>query len=489
MGTNDSERNDGIDSGSQPDPEAIRAFERFAAAVRKHRPIGPFETSDFGNAERLKALYGDRLRYCEEWGKVLAWDEHRWSAKSEVFIRQCMMDTVRRIRLELNAESDAATRKKFAQWAINSEKRERIEAAIGLSRSLLDQVEVSDLDTDPWLLNCLNGTVDLRTGKLREHDPNDNITKLCKVEYDPCARAPRWGRFLLQIMNGNKHFVKALQRIVGYCLTGDVSEHALFLLWGKGANGKSTLTGVTLKMLGPEYAVEGAGDLLLAKNSESHPTELAHLHGKRCVTTSEANKNRRLNEGLVKRLTGGDQITARRMREDFWSFDPTHKILFAANYKPVIKGTDTGIWRRIVLIPFEVLFDGGKEDKKLPDKLCASELPGILAWAVRGCLEWQRDGLKIPDEWRAAKQEYRADSDDLAPFIEEKCILDPDVSVSIKDLYEAYTSWCEAEGRQALDKANLGRELQDRGFPSKKMNNKRYRKGLRLRTPLDYEDQ
>lgn len=440
-----------------------------------------YPLTDLGNAERLKAQYGERLRYCEEWGKFLAWDGRRWTTKSGVIARQWMIDTVRQIYLEANAATDSDARKKIASWGISSESQKRIECAVALSKNILQQIAVGDLDKKPWLLNCQNGTIDLKTGKLNEQNPDDCLTGLTELVYDPDAKAPLWEKFLLEIMEGRKDFASALQRIVGYCLTGDVSEHALFLLWGKGANGKSTLTAVIRKMLGAEYAAEAMGDLLLAKKSDGHPTELAHLHGKRCMTLSEANKNRRLNEGLVKRITGGDQITARRMREDLWSFEPSHKFLFSVNDKPVIKGTDSGIWRRIVLVPFKVSFTG-REDRTLTEKLFG-ELQGILAWAVRGCLDWKRNGLQIPEAWQTEQEEYRAESDELAPFIADKCETKTGYKALASTLYDAYVEWCNVEGREAMRKNDFGAELQTRGYTPTRIGGGRGRAGLKLREP------
>ncbi|MCE9597039.1 MAG: DUF3854 domain-containing protein [Spirochaetia bacterium] len=454
-----------------------------------HRSLVPrtksYALSDLGNAERFVEDHGIALAYVSDWERPIVFDNKRWIKNSEISNQRKMFGTVRRIAEEAAELESEEKRKAVSKWAEQSESLSRIMGAITLSRGLVKQLSSADLDCNPLHLNCKNGTIDLKTSELKPHDPEDYITQLSPVEYDPNARSLAFGRFLLQIMDGNKYFVKALQRIAGYCLTGSIKEHALFMLWGEGGNGKGTFLGLLRDVLGLDYAGEAMGDMLLEKRYDSHPTELANLFGKRCVTASEANRGRHLNEALVKRLTGGDQITARRMREDPWTFEPTHKIMYMVNDKPEIQGTDAGIWRRIFLIPFTVKFEGKKLDRDLPDRLRASALPAILAWAVRGCIEWQRHGLSMPEQWRAATDDYKADSDALGRFIDDECIKGKTERIAFAELYDAYEKWCHLEGCELRNKTDFARDLQSKGFVSVKSGNVRLRQGLRLRNSGD----
>jgi putative DNA primase/helicase len=359
--------------------------------------------------------------------------------------------------------SDAADRKKarlaraekVLKWALESESARRINAMLDLARSEPGiPVRPCALDRDPWLFNCTNGTLELRTGRLREHWREDNLTRLCPTEYHPAAPCPHWLHFLDAVFERDPGVVQFVQRLLGRGLTGDVSEQILPIFWGAGANGKSTLVNAVMRTLGPDYCMKAPAELLLERRGEHHPTELAQLFGMRLVVASETHQGRRLNEALIKDLTGGERIRARRMREDFWEFDPTHKIILLTNHKPVITGNDEGIWRRLRLVPFEVTFwnpdepgDGRppelRQDKELPGKLDA-ERQGILAWMVAGCLDWQREGLPLPKKVRAATAEYRGQEDQLAQFLVECCVRGSnDYRVRAHTLYTRYRKWAE----------------------------------------------
>jgi putative DNA primase/helicase len=321
----------------------------------------------------------------------------------------------------------------------------------------------ADLDRDPFAFNVSNGTLDLRTGRLRPHRREDLITKLAPVAFDPDAACPLWQKFLNRIMDGNADLITYLRRVVGYGLTGDVSEQVLWFFHGAGANGKSTFLLTVLALLG-DYAMQAVAELLMAKVSESHPTERADLFGRRFVATIETEEGKRLAEALMKQLTGGDRIRARRMRKDFFEFSPTHKIVLAANHKPVIRGTDRGVWRRIKLVPFTVTIPDAEKDKDLPEKLKA-ELPGILAWAVRGCLDWQKFGLGEPEEVRAATDAYRAEQDTIAAFIGECLFVHPSAKAKAAALFDEYVKW---SGDRLMTQTEFGKRFSARGFERKK---------------------
>lgn len=422
-----------------------------------------FNVTDLGNAGRLVAQHGKDLRYCHPWGKWLVWDGRHWRIDDTAEVERRAKETVRSIYAEAAREPDDKRREALAKHAVRSESASRISAMIDLARSEPGiPILPHEIDADPYLLGCLNGTLDLRTGTLRPHRREDFITKLVPVEYNPNAKCPLWHAFLWRIMDGNENLIRWLQKAVGYCLTADVSEHVLFILHGVGANGKSVFLRTLLNLLGP-YGKPTDPDLLLARYGEAHPTGIADLMGARLAVTIETDEGRRMNETLVKWLTGGDKLKARFMRQDFFEFEPTFKLWIATNHKPMIRGTDDGIWRRLRLIPFAVTIPEHERDPKLIEKLKA-ELPGILRWAVEGCILWQQEGLGMPDEVRAATQAYRQEMDVLAQFLAECCVLEPNAKVFAKHLYPAYVKWCEENGERPLTQTAFGTRMAERGF-------------------------
>ncbi|MFN3763256.1 MAG: phage/plasmid primase, P4 family, partial [Anaerolineae bacterium] len=324
------------------------------------------------------------------------------------------------------------------------------------------------------------GTIDLRSGELRPHNPDDLITKIAPVDYIPDAQAPTWEAFLHRIMDGNERLIAFLQRAVGYSLTGDTSERVLFILYGTGANGKTTFL-ETLRALLGDYGIQAPADTLLVGRENAVPNDIARLRGARFIAVSEISEGRRLAEVLVKSLTGRDTITARFLYSEFFEFRPEGKIWLATNHKPIIRGTDKAIWDRIRLIPFTVTIPEAEQDKHLVEKL-KRELPGILAWAVRGCLEWQTSGLGVPEEVRSATEAYRAEMDVIGAFIADRCILSAGARVKAGDLYEAYRKWCEENKEEPLNKIAFGLRLAERGLVSERDMHARYWRGIGLLT-------
>ncbi len=352
-------------------------------------PLSPFQPegqTDLANARRFVRLHGENVRYCHPWNKWFVWDGARWRQDDRGQVEQLAKSVPDSIFIAANANNDPAT----IRFAAKAASAVSIRAMLALATSELGiPVLPTDLNRHPMLLNVANGTLDLRTGRLRPPDRADLLTQLCPVEFHPEAHCTVWDRFLEGILARRQPLIDYIQRLAGYSLTGLTTEQILGILYGVGSNGKTTLLNELLNVLGGDYAMQANRDLLIVKRGESHPTELAALFGKRLVVTIETDDGRRLAEGLVKQLTGSDKITARRMREDFWQFDPTHKVLLATNHKPEVRGTDHAIWRRLRLIPFDVVIPDEHQDKDLPLKLEA-ERAGILAWAVQGCLAWGR---------------------------------------------------------------------------------------------------
>ena len=335
------------------------------------------------------------------------------------------------------------------------------------------------LDSDPWAWNCANGTVDLQTAQLRPHRREDLITKLCPVAYDPDATCPTWERFVYEIMDRDRDMVAYKQRTVGMSMAGVQRDHVLHLEHGDGANGKSTDLNAVLDTFGTDYAMQAPPDLLMVKQGTEHPTAQADLFGKRFVACIESDDNRRLAESLLKSLTGGDKMRARRMREDFWEFAPTHHIWLATNHRPTIRGTDLGVWRRIRLIPFNVSIPPDRQDKELPEKLHA-ERAGILRWCVEGCLAWQKCGLSEPEKVLAATKDYRDEQDVFAGFLDE-CVETGPYRERASVLYGGYVTWAKSAGEYIQTQTKFGTALDERGFQRRKSSGVKWYDGVRLR--------
>lgn len=421
--------------------------------------------TDVGNARRLVAAHGQDLRYVPHWSTWLAWDGKRFRRDDAGEVIERAKRVAADLWNEAHAEKDSDARKQAVRWALQSESSGRIRAMVDLARTSPDIVVSPDrLDADPWLLNVDNGTVDLRGGQLRPHDQRDLCTKLAPVQYDPGATAPAWEQFLRQVVPDDD--VRAfLQRAAGYTLSGSVREQIVIFLHGVGANGKSTFLDTLLALLG-EYGKQADPELLIDRTEAAHPTAMAELAGRRLAVTSELEEGRRLAEATVKRLTD-TTLKGRFMRQDFFEVPAAHKVWVAANHKPMVRGTDHAIWRRIRLVPFEVVVAPEDQDKDLPTAL-SRELPGILTWAVAGALEWQRSGLGEAAAITAATAGYRAEMDVLGAFLAEECIVMEGAWVQASNLYDAYTDWCDSTGERPVPQRRLGMTLTERGFDRRK---------------------
>lgn len=431
-----------------------------------HTSVEVFNKTDLGNAKRLVAQHGNKIRYCFAWKKWLVWNGKNWHIDNDGQILRLAKDTVKNIYNEAAKIQDETQRKSIAKWAVLSESEHRLRAMVSLAESEPGvSISPQELSTHHYLLNCLNGTIDLQTGQLKRHNPRDFITGIIQVEYNPNATCPRWVNFLETIFNFNHGIIQYVQRIIGYSLTGDISEQCLFLLHGTGCNGKSTLLSCLFMLMG-DYAQTADFESFLIQKNNSVRNDLARMAGKRFISAVEAGCERRLSEVLTKQLTGGDTISARFLYGEYFEFRPTFKIWLAANHKPNIRGTDYAIWRRIRLIPFEVTISEDKRDHKLLEILL-DELPGILAWAVQGCLEWQKNGLQTPDKVKQATNSYKNEMDSVGVFLSECCVLIPDAKVQAGILYEIYKKWCEQNGEYVLNQKCFGTLLSDRGFQRK----------------------
>jgi putative DNA primase/helicase len=447
---------------------------------------GGFNLTELGNAQRLVKLFGDRIRYCWTWRAWFIWDGTRWRRDETGEIFNLAKTAIRGISAEASQCDDEAQRKALLSWALKSEGKKLIEHMVFLAQSEPGiAVKTDEWDRHGWLFNVQNGTIDLRTGKLKKADPKDCITKICAIAFDPDAACPLWDQTLKLFFQGNEQLIAYFQEICGYAMVGEVRDHVLPICHGLGQNGKSTILGALLETFGPDFAMKCPPEMLMAKGYDSHPTDRADLFGKRLVVAIETESGRRLNETLVKELTGGDRIRARRMREDFWEFPPTHTVMMGTNHKPVVRGTDHAIWRRLKLVPFLVTVDGKQDDTAMPHKL-KSERAGILAWCVRGCLRWQQQGLSEPTEVTDATKAYRAEQDVLGSFLTEYTLQDNSVRCKCGELYAKYKKWAEDGSEHVLTMTAFGTAMQERGFKTHKISVKWYL-GIALRQSADEE--
>lgn len=409
-----------------------------------------FAKTDRGNAARLVRRFGDVIKYIPTWGAFLSWEGDGWRVdRGGLAALRYAGKTVDSIRKEGQMEPvGSPERLALMKWAVGSENRTRLEAMVNLARVDL-AISYEQLDRSPFLLNCVNGTVDLRSGKLRPHAPSDLLTKSTGVVFRTAAKAPQWERFLKQVLPdaATREFI---QRFAGYATTGDVSERMFAILHGKGRNGKSLFLHMIKRALG-DYASVGAPELLMADKGQAHPTDVADLYGVRLAIANEVRKGRTFDEEAVKRLTGGDTLKARRMREDFWEFSPTHKLMIAANHTPNVKDASDSFWDRVALIPFNVRITDKQVDRRLIDKL-SKELPGILAWLVRGAVLWHRSGLKRPKAVVEATTDYRAEEDKLGQFFLEKLRVRTDGKLKSSTLRALIAAWCKDRCRPFPEK-------------------------------------
>ena len=432
-----------------------------------------FGLHDTGNAERLIALYGQDLRYSYDFKKWLVWDGRRWAINKVGRANKLAKETMVKLYAQaLNSKSEKL--EKFAKSCLN---KMRIKSLLELAECELP-IEFEKLDTHPYLLNCLNGTLDLRTGDLLEHRREDLITKLCHYDYNPDAECPLFLKFLNEIMGvvpeasesdleRADQLVKYLQKTFGYALTGDVSEKAVFCFFGGGNNGKSTLLEAVSSIIA-EYSSQVLIDSLMSSKgfgeTNNSSADLADLRGARLVTTSEGEEGQRLAESKVKYLSAGmGKIKTARKYENHIQFEATHKLFMDSNYKPVVRGVDNAIWNRLKAVPFTTTIPKDQIDEELPNKLKA-EGEGILAWAVKGVLRWQKEGLDEPPEVAETGKGWREDMDPLKDFLEDLCWLGgEEMFCPSAKLWKAYTKWAENNGERPFGRRKFNDRLRALG--------------------------
>jgi len=418
------------------------------------------EHSDEALASQFVIRSSEKYRYVNPWGRWLFYDGTRW-----------VQDRTLRVPNAMRSMCAEIARLVTTDKGLSVSARERVSAEIASAHKIYAALRLatgdrllamdSDVwDADPWLLNTPTGTIDLRTAALHKHNRENYITKQTAV--GSSGDCPLWRELLRDWTDNDDELVAFLQRFVGYALTGTISEHALLFFYGSGANGKSTFLNAIIELLG-DYCQVAAMETFVETKGERHPADLAILHGARLVVAQETEEGHRWATSRIKALTSGDMITARHMRQDFFSFKPAFKLLFAGNHRPGLRQVDEAMRRRINLVPFKVTIPTDKRDASLPDKL-RSELPGILTWALEGCLEWQEKGLSPPESVRVATHDYLTDEDVLAVWVEETIERDPLGFVRVADLHANYQIWAKKFGERFMGLKRFSQVIEDRGF-------------------------
>lgn len=407
------------------------------AVAEDAEPVVSSDESVWGTEDALALAFTRRYhrdwRYVAAWGRWLVWDGQRWRNEDTLAATDLIRSVCRQTALRADDRKVAA--KLASSGTVGGVER--------LARADRRHAATTDeWDADPWLLNTPGGVVDLKTGRTRANDRADRMTKITTAT--PGGACPQWTAFLSNVTGGDADLQAYLQRMVGYCLTGVTSAHALFFLYGTGANGKSVFANVISTILG-DYATTASMDTFVETRGDRHPTDLAGLRGARFVTAIETEQGRRLNESKVKAITGGDKISARFMRQDFFEFFPQFKPVIVGNHKPAIRNIDEAMKRRMHMIPFTVTIPPERRDGRLTEKLLA-ERDGILAWAVAGCLAWQREGLNPPACVQDATQEYFESEDALGRWLDERCVRTANAKSLTSELFTDWRQWAEASG-------------------------------------------
>jgi len=440
--------------------EAIRCLD---SAYSRYMP-NPKNPTDVGNAKRLVGLFGEDIRYVYEYKKWICWNGSRWLFDEAGHIHRLAKETAKSIYQEAANEGDEDRRRGLMNHALRSENKNQLDSMIEVAKTE-DGITISQsrLDQDKYLLGVSNGAINLRTGNLLDNSKNSMLTKQAGISFDPNAECPLWLKFINEITNGDQELSNYLKNIVGYSLTGDTSEQVLFFLYGHGANGKSVFVNILQDLLG-DYAMQTPVSTIMTREKGSINNDIARLCGVRFVATTETEEGSRFNESEVKLITGGDMVTARFLHKEFFQYRPQFALWVSGNHKPV-PGDSYSIWRRLILIPFSVKFSEENQDKHLTSKL-RSELPGILNWAVDGCLEWQEKGLTTPKIILDATKEYKSEMDRIRSWMLDCCIENPkpNSSARVSDIYQSYKSWAKNNGEWIMTQRILNSKLAERGY-------------------------
>lgn len=422
-------------------------------------------------AYRLARSHVDRLLHVHGIGWHY-YDGTRWAEDLRGHARRAVLDVLS------EALAESVGDKQLRADVARCESDAGISGVLGIASALVEfAATIDDLDADPYLLNCANGTLDLRTGELRPHDPRDRLGKVAAAAYRPEVDGSVWAAFLAQVLPDADER-GYLQRVIGQALYGRVTEHLFPVLTGTGANGKSTMYGAVTTALG-DYATVIDPSLLMAQRSDRSPgPELMELLGARLVIGSETEDGRNLDEATMKRLTGGDPLTARRLYREPVTWVPTHQIVYVTNHLPTVKGNDPAVWRRVRVVPFGVVVPPEARDPNLPETLIL-HADAILSWAVDGYRDWTSGGMREPASVLTATRAYQAESDAVARFIADECETSPYVHATTRELYGTWQRWAASDGAEQMSERAFSGELARLGYESRKTRNGKTWAGLR----------
>lgn len=445
-----------------------------------------FNFSDVGNAERLISIYGKDMRYSPNRGKWLIWSGKHWRIDGDGQAERMAQKIIRTIQaagdeVKADDDPDGEYKKIIKKFVLKSETDGRIKAMLNQAKVMRGvPIATNDTDMDIYLMNFKNGTLDLRTGKLRAHDRKDNITKLVNMDFVPDAECSNWLTFLSKIFKGDAELIEYVQKSIGYSLTGAITEQCFYMLYGNGANGKSTFLKAIEDIEGDYSDSLKGSSLMVKRNDDGARGDLAKLQGKRFVTSSELNEGQTFDESLIKALTGGDTIPVRYLYGEEFPLKPEFKLWIGTNEKPKVKGTNLGIWRRVRLIPFLHTFRDEEKNENFYEECLRPELPGILNWAVKGCIQWLKDGIRIPDKVKAAVEDYRGEMDTIEHFINDCCITGDEYTVKVPDMYDAYCKWCTDNREHEMSNIKFSKKLKEKGFEQSRTKYARHWEGIGL---------
>ena len=425
------------------DPEYAERQRQYEQRGQLTQTDDPHILTDTTNAQFIVTLFGNILRYDHRRERFLIWNSHRWQPDNNGKVFRLAIEAARARYQDATSIQDLKERERISNWAISSENRSRLEAAISIAKNLEPITDTGEnWDRDPWLLGVQNGVVDLRTGQCRDGRQSDNITMSTGVKFDADAQCPLWLSTLNGIFQGDADYIDFINRYCGYSITGLIKEQTSVIGWGEGANGKGIFAGVQRNVMG-DYAYDAPFSTFEMNYKASIPNDIAALEHKRIVTSSETNNGTRLNEARLKAISHGDPVTARYLHAEFFTFGPVCHIFLFVNHKPKVKDDSFGFWRGVRLWPFLRRFEGTADDKDLAKKLEA-EKSGILNWHIAGCLEWQKRGLsELPEKITTATAEYKRESNVLTDFFDECCVENANAITQSSELYKEYLNWAE----------------------------------------------
>lgn len=450
-------------------------------AVKPAKKDKRYSYDDTGNAERLKDLFGENIRFNYTSNTWMYYDGKRWKYDDTgrmKILADKVVENMKNEKLFLadGVDQEDMEKYRYRHWKDSRNHNKKVNMMKECEHLLPVTNETFDNDFD--LFNVQNGFVDLKAGKLNDHERKNYFTKISNVEYTDKADCPKWDEFLNDIFLGNHELVRFIQRAVGYSLSGHTSEQVLFVLYGNGRNGKSVFLDILNEVFGNYSTNIQPQAIMASKNQSDASPEIAKLDGARLVTTTEPNEGERFDEGLLKQLTGGDRVSARKLYENEFEFTPQFKLWMATNHKPYVRGRDEGIWRRFIIIPFDKQIPLHEIDRDLTKKL-KRELPAIMRWCVDGFLEWQRIGLSEPAIIKEQRDEYRVEMDSIAMFVEECCEVNPLQKVKASELFNAYDNWAKENHQHIMSSTKFGREMAKR-YERKKYQGNRFYYGINI---------